>query len=336
MQQKQSLREQDKRFTVRPMLLADIPAAAVVHQAAFVRQRQSECWLTCNFNAFPRMLCYVALIDSACVGYIIWTQKSGFRSEVVLELEQIAVAPECQASGIGRELIERSLPLAKAVLYESDAVLKHILVTTRADNHAQKLYASTLNARVEATLSNLYSADEVIMIARDPDGSSASPGYTTFYLEMNNPHELDAKALPAELSVLEAEVPQYQLNRFLYQLVGASWESGDLDEWTDEQWREKVEDENLRTWVAYYRGSIAGYYELHRPDGSDTEILYFGLAPEFIGRGFGGPLLSHAIRSAWSWAGTERVWVHTCTFDHPSALQNYQARGMRLYDQVAS
>jgi hypothetical protein len=26
-----------------------------------------------------------------------------------------------------------------------------------------------------------------------------------------------------------------------------------------------------------------------------------------------------------------RVWVHTCSRDHPAALANYQARGMRVY-----
>lgn len=85
--------------------------------------------------------------------------------------------------------------------------------------------------------------------------------------------------------------------------------------------------------MSYHQGTIAGYYELHRPDGANAEIRYFGLAAWAIGKGFGGPLLSHAIDSAWAWAGTERVWVHTCTFDHPSALANYQARGMQLYRQ---
>jgi hypothetical protein len=26
-----------------------------------------------------------------------------------------------------------------------------------------------------------------------------------------------------------------------------------------------------------------------------------------------------------------RVWVHTCTLDHPGALANYQARGFAIY-----
>ena len=92
-----------------------------------------------------------------------------------------------------------------------------------------------------------------------------------------------------------------------------------------------AENENLRTWVGYYKGSPAGYYELQQQDGGDVEIAYFGLAPRFIGKGFGGYLLSHAIKSAWNWEGTRRVWVHTCTLDHPTALQNYKARGLEVY-----
>lgn len=160
--------------------------------------------------------------------------------------------------------------------------------------------------------------------------------YTTYFLEMKLPNELNVKPLPDALSVVECEQPQYQFNRFLYQLVGTDWEWGDLDDWSDEQWRAIVESDDHRTWVAYYRGSIAGYFELYRPGGTDTEIRYFGLVPGVIGKGFGGPLLSHAIESAWSWPGTQRVWVHTCTFDHPNALANYRARGMKLYREELS
>lgn len=157
--------------------------------------------------------------------------------------------------------------------------------------------------------------------------------YTTFFLEMKSPKELNFKPLPDQLTVVECEEPQYQFNRFLYELVGTDWEWGDLDHWTSDQWRALVESDQHRTWVAYHLGSIAGYYELYRPDGVNTEIRYFGLAPGAIGKGFGGALLSHAIKSAWGWSGTQRVWVHTCTFDHPSALANYVARGMRVYQE---
>ncbi|MDH2014003.1 GNAT family N-acetyltransferase [Pseudomonas juntendi] len=157
---------------------------------------------------------------------------------------------------------------------------------------------------------------------------------TTYYLEMTSASDLQAKPQRHDLQIIECEVPQALFNKFLYQLVGAPWEWGDLDTWRDADWRALVEQDCHRTWVAYHRGAIAGYYELYRPDGRNTEIRYFGLAPQFIGSGFGGALLSHAALSAWEWPGTERVWVHTCTLDHPAALQNYQARGFRIYKQV--
>jgi GNAT superfamily N-acetyltransferase len=93
-----------------------------------------------------------------------------------------------------------------------------------------------------------------------------------------------------------------------------------------------VESDQHQTWVAYQQGAIAGYFELHR-QGDEVEILYFGLAPQFIGKGLGGFLLSEAIAKAWQWQGANRVWVHTCTLDHPHALKNYQARGFRIYKE---
>lgn len=153
--------------------------------------------------------------------------------------------------------------------------------------------------------------------------------YTTYYLEMTSASDLRSKPVPSGLTITECEVPQPELNRFLYELIGTPW----LDSWGIEDWQTLVEQDCHRAWVAYHRGAIAGYYELYRPDGVNTEIRYFGLVQQFLGMGFGGALLSHAISSAWQWSGTERVWVHTCTFDHPSALMNYQARGLRIYKQ---
>jgi ribosomal protein S18 acetylase RimI-like enzyme len=100
-------------------------------------------------------------------GYIIWAQKSGFRSEVVLELDQLAIHPDFQGKGFGKQLIMQSLAMVKKTLTSRDAVLKHIIVTTRADNFAQALYKKTLGAEVETVIRNLYSADEVLMLARN-------------------------------------------------------------------------------------------------------------------------------------------------------------------------
>ncbi len=162
-------------------------------------------------------------------------------------------------------------------------------------------------------------------------GRNSMNEITTYYLEMTSPSLLNDKNESKGLEIYESEIKQFQFNRFLYQLVGEAWEWFDKLSWSNDQWKAYAENDNLRTWVAYFKGSPAGYYELQQQKGGDEEITYFGLAPKFIGQGFGGYLLSQAIKTAWDLEGTKRVWVHTCTLDHPSALKNYKARGMQIY-----
>ena len=161
--------QQEKHMNVRQMTAHDIQPVAEVHKAAFARQTMSRDWIQCNFNAYPRMQLFVAEEGVSIAGYIHWTQKSGFRTTVVLELEQLAVHPDLQDRGIGRQLITESLPLVRAQLAKRGATLKHIIVTTRADNYAQKLYQKTLGVETETTITDLYSADEVFMVRRNID-----------------------------------------------------------------------------------------------------------------------------------------------------------------------
>lgn len=153
----------------------------------------------------------------------------------------------------------------------------------------------------------------------------------TTYLEMSASSELVAGKEAEDLQLVEVEINQPPFNRYLYELVGQAWQWLDKLSWSDDQWRAYVEQEGLRTWVAWCRGTPAGYFELLQEKNGDTEIAYFGLAPGFIGRGYGGFLLSEAVRAAWAWPGTRRVWLHTCNLDHPHALNNYRARGFRVY-----
>ena len=154
---------------------------------------------------------------------------------------------------------------------------------------------------------------------------------TTYFLEMHSTSQLKPKPDNPGLVLMETEIKQFGFNRFLYQLVGEAWQWVDKQNWSDAQWRAWAESDDVRTWVAYHEGSPAGYFELHWQEPGDVEIAYFGLAPAFIGRGFGGYLLSQAVEQAWTFPGVKRVWVHTCDLDHPSALANYQARGFEIF-----
>jgi GNAT superfamily N-acetyltransferase len=159
------------------------------------------------------------------------------------------------------------------------------------------------------------------------------PEILTTYLQMSALDEIvPASRSDPDFAVREAVERQWPLNRSLYRLVGERWAWKDKLLWSDQQWESYVASEQLRTFVASWHGATAGYYELRRDDAQAVEIAYFGLAPDFIGHGYGGALLTDALKRAWVW-GAQRVWVHTCTLDHPAALKNYQARGMQIYDR---
>lgn len=154
---------------------------------------------------------------------------------------------------------------------------------------------------------------------------------TITYLEMRAAGDLRAKHCDdPKFEIRESVPPQWQVNRALYLSVGEAWSWTDKKAWTDEQWREYVGTGRLRTFVATYDGATAGYYELHSPKNTDVEISYFGLLPAFIGRGLGGALLTSAIEEAWR-MNASRIWVHTCSLDHPASLRNYEARGMKIF-----
>jgi RimJ/RimL family protein N-acetyltransferase len=144
-------------------------------------------------------------------------------------------------------------------------------------------------------------------------------------LELRPIHSSDPRFHAAE-----ATVKQWEFNRFLYLLVGKDWSWNEKRIWTDQQWKDYAESDRLRTFVAFYEGAIAGYYEMRADDAGGLEIVILGLAPKFIGRGFGGALVTSALEDAWN-SQPKRVWLHTCSLDHPAALPNYKARGMKVY-----
>ena len=164
-----------------------------------------------------------------------------------------------------------------------------------------------------------------------------SHGVITTYLEMRSPEQLRPKrCADAKFQIREQKEPNWVFNRDLYFAVGEQWQWIDKRLWTDDQWKEYAVVPELRTFAAYYDDALAGYYELRQDTEGGVEIAYFGLLPEFIGRGLGGALLTSAIEEAWSpesirGIAPKRVWVHTCNRDHSQALANYQARGMVIY-----
>ncbi|PYQ20368.1 MAG: N-acetyltransferase [Acidobacteria bacterium] len=158
---------------------------------------------------------------------------------------------------------------------------------------------------------------------------------TRTYLEMTRPEELVAARLDDPTVQVERALHcPASFFRYLYVEVGRRYQWEDRLPWTDEQLRARLDHPGVSLWVLRVKGSPAGYFELERHQDGSVEVAYFGLLPEFIGRGLGKHLLTIAVETAWS-LDARRVWLHTCTLDDPAALPNYRARGFRPYrDEV--
>jgi GNAT superfamily N-acetyltransferase len=120
--------------------------------------------------------------------------------------------------------------------------------------------------------------------------------------------------------------------RELYSTVGADWHWHDRNAWSDERLAAHLAQPGVSVHQFLVGAEPAGYFELQRHDEGDIELAYFGLFPEWIGKGAGGAMLTAAATEAWR-RGATSLWLHTCTLDHPHAIANYRARGFEEYKQ---
>ena len=153
------------------------------------------------------------------------------------------------------------------------------------------------------------------------------------FLEMADASLLQPSPAPsADVAVERIHDCPPSLWRELYAGVGGEYHWTDRLPWTDEDVRRYLADPALELWVIREAGQLAGYFELRSQDDGAVEIAYFGLLPFAIGRGLGSYLLTRAAERAWE-RGASRVWLHTSSLDHSSALPNYLARGFSIWKQ---
>jgi GNAT superfamily N-acetyltransferase len=160
----------------------------------------------------------------------------------------------------------------------------------------------------------------------------------TTYLQMTDGSEFCPAYLYYHdgIKVMCMDTPDVAFYRFLYTCVGKSWHWRERLSHSDEEIEALLKAPGTSVHVLYVDGVPAGYIELaQRREGAggrfdSTKIAYFGLRPNYIGRGLGKHLLSHGIAYAWN-KGSQRLWVHTCNLDDPYALNNYIKCGFKVY-----
>jgi GNAT superfamily N-acetyltransferase len=131
----------------------------------------------------------------------------------------------------------------------------------------------------------------------------------------------------APLRLERWERPDPERYRALFRRVGAPWLWFSRLAMDERTLLAIIHDPAVRVFAAMDReGAEAGMLELDFRESGACEISYFALVPELAGRGLGRWLMAEALKLGWA-DGIERVWLHTCTLDHPSALGFYRKQG---------
>ena len=151
------------------------------------------------------------------------------------------------------------------------------------------------------------------------------------FLELKDLKNLKTNSINENKYTVKKIKPDFQLNKFFYKQVGKNHRWIDRLSWSDKKWINYISNRNLETYIISEFDELVGFFELlYNPELKETEISYFGLLEEYIGKGIGGYALSVAIKKSFE-KNIKRVWLHTCTLDHPNALKNYIARGMTVF-----
>ena len=155
-----------------------------------------------------------------------------------------------------------------------------------------------------------------------------------YYLEINSLKNLNEANRPDKNLILEkVNPPNIELNKFFYKNVGKKHRWKDRLVWDNLKWISYLENENVYTYILKLNKDLVGYFEaIQDQSNKSSELAYFGILDDYIGKKFGGYLLSEAIKICFE-LNSHRVWVHTCTLDHKNALKNYLKRGMKIFKE---
>ena len=153
-----------------------------------------------------------------------------------------------------------------------------------------------------------------------------------FYLHLLSAKDLiKSNCKEINIEILLEKKPIIDLCKFFYKEVGRDFFWRDRLKWSNQDWLDYVNNDFFKLYILKYNNRLAGYYELlYDSKTNSIEIPYFGIFKEFYGKKIGGYLLTKALSTSFK-QKINKVWVHTCTLDHPNALKNYLARGMKIF-----
>lgn len=148
---------------------------------------------------------------------------------------------------------------------------------------------------------------------------------TVTFLEMPNKPSAPLQSAPDTSFELLHKPIAVSTYRELYYGVGEKWHWLDRMVMPDDELYQKINAANVEIFIFYVNNKTAGYIEFVTEE-KYVEIQYFGLLPDFIGKGFGKYFLQWVIQKAWTY-NPDWIQLNTCTLDHPNALDVYKKAG---------
>lgn len=152
------------------------------------------------------------------------------------------------------------------------------------------------------------------------------------YLEMSK-RPASRRAAPRDCALLRIERPGVAWYRALFRQIGDDhlwWSRLKLD---DDALASVLNRPTTHVFVARQGGTDVGLLELDAEASDAVEIAFFGVVSGATGRGLGRWMMTEALDRAFA-LSTGRVWLHTCTLDHPAALRFYLAAGFKPYKRA--
>ena len=152
------------------------------------------------------------------------------------------------------------------------------------------------------------------------------------YLEITSIHDLkENKKIYKDFTITLLDPVDFQLNKFFYKNIGKNYKWVDRLVWSEAKWIDYVSNKNVKTFILKNKNDLAGFFEsIFHIEKNEIEIAYFGVLEEYQNKKLGSYLLSEAIKKSFE-NNIKRVWLHTCSTDHKNALNNYIARGMKIF-----
>jgi GNAT superfamily N-acetyltransferase len=168
-----------------------------------------------------------------------------------------------------------------------------------------------------------------------PSGYSPVPpgrvALAVTFLEMNaRPPRKAVRPTERPLLVERWEAPAIEEYRTLFRAVGEDWMWFSRLAMPDEELHDLLGDGGVEVYVLRSGRRAIGLLELDFRTAGACEIVYFGVVPDMIGTGAGRFFMDAAIVRAWKHP-IQRLWLHTCTGDHPGAVAFYRRSGFTPY-----